>query len=341
MRGVHLVGSVPAASADQALDMVIEHVGGRLCPWVPDGETGDRRNWVQRLIEHERSHPDLEVARDGSWTGYEDTPSFRVRPGHRFESVDLDYAEAQAGSWPAFDARRSRLPDGTRLLVGVPGVLDLAMITFGFDPRKSLPHTVPFRDETVRQLVVMAERSRGEVVFQLELPVEVSAVYRAPRPVVKALAAAISREVALVARRGPDVGYGIHLCNGDMNNKALVRPDDLGPLVEFANSLAKAWPSSRRLEFVHLPFARGDEPAPAYPSFYDPLRQLRIPPSTRLAAGFVHEAVSLEGNLAVRSAIEERVAREVDVAAACGLGRRSREQAIANLDLSRQASEAA
>ena len=43
----------------------------------------------------------------------------------------------------------------------------------------------------------------------------------------------------------------------------------------------------------------------------------------RFAAGFAHESQAFGEQLAIRSIIEERLDREVVIAAACGLGRRN------------------
>jgi hypothetical protein len=43
----------------------------------------------------------------------------------------------------------------------------------------------------------------------------------------------------------------------------------------------------------------------------------------RFAAGFAHEAQSLSDQVAIRSMIDDLLHREVAIAAACGLGRRS------------------
>lgn len=337
MRKVHLVGSLPAESAEDAFAMVADELGDRVIDHVPDGETGDRSNWIGRLIESHRDHPDLELAREGAWTSYEDTPAFKVRRGHAFEWVELDYVEAFRASWPAFQAARPRLPVGTRLQVGIPGVLDLAMSTFGFDPTKALRNTGPFRDATVRELTVIADQAGSDVVFQIEIPIELGMLHRVPSQAqaIGAAAKLIAKEVATTVSRGPlDAHYGLHLCYGDLNNRSMITSDDLRPTVALTNALVKAWPPRRPLEFVHLPFAHGEDPAPTDPEVYAPLGDLAVSPTTRVIAGFVHEKNSEEESRRLLETIEGAARRQVDVAAACGLGRRDRDQAVANLRLS-------
>ena len=57
-RTVYLVGSVPMASAED----VFRRVGGRLGPyveWLPDGETGERLDWITWLEPIFRDDPAL------------------------------------------------------------------------------------------------------------------------------------------------------------------------------------------------------------------------------------------------------------------------------------------
>ena len=111
-RGVHLVGSTPFADAEEALDIFSDRLG-TLLHTVPDGETGERQNWIQGMLDSFRSHPKLELARAGDWSDYDRTPSFRVRRGQQFTSRDLDlgYLRHFEESWPLFVAHRT---DGQR-----------------------------------------------------------------------------------------------------------------------------------------------------------------------------------------------------------------------------------
>src|ERR1035438_6837927 len=110
--------------------------------------------------------------------------------------------------------------------------------------------------------------------------------------------------------------------SSDLNHKAMATMADITPAVLMANEVAAAWPPDRSLEFIHVPFAAAQEPPTFDPSFYDPLTQLDIPDSVRFVAGCIHESLSAEQQVDLLRLIESRVGREVDVAAACGLGRR-------------------
>jgi hypothetical protein len=163
-------------------------------------------------------------------------------------------------------------------------------------------------------------------LFQIEVPVELVLLARAPATARPALARALARPTLGLAAASPaGTRFGVHLCLGDMNNRAFGRMGDTTPLVLLANALTAGWPEGRTLDVLHAPLAAADVPAPTERAFYEPLARLRVPASTRFAAGFAHESQSLGDQLEIRSIVEGHLGREVAVSAACGLGRRSEE----------------
>lgn len=340
-RQVHLVGSIPATSTRDALRLVLDSVGDRVGDRLPDGETGDRGNWIGRLIEGLREHPDLEVVRDGDWSDYESTPVFRVKSGHRFTSVELDYYDAFTGSWPHFLEARTRLGrNDLALQVGIPGPIDIAFAAFGFNPLRGFRNTAPFEDATVAEIERIHSEVGAVVVYQVEIPIELEVATRIPKMLRSPGVRWLARRILRVVEQSPDsTRWGFHLCVGDMNNRAFSRLEDAAPAVELANALADQFPGGRHLEFIHMPFAHGSQPPSVEASFYAPLSRLRLPDGVRFVAGFVHEAQPLEAQHRVRYLIEDQIGHAVDVAAACGLGRRDRETAIRNLEQSRQLAE--
>lgn len=333
-RRVHLVGTVPADDAGAAFDLFSSTLDGRLPVWVPDGETGDRQDWIQRIVDGLRDHPDLRLEREGDWSDYEKTPYFAVRSGHKFSSVELDYFRYFQESWPSFQEFRERVGGDVSLQVGVPSQIDLGLGAFGFKP-VGLTHLAPFRDANVREITRIHTVAGDDVVFQLEIPIPLILLGRMPERLQPIVANRMAAELVKVVRRSPrGTRFGIHLCYGDMNHRSMAEPEDSGALVRLSNAIVSAWPKDQRLEFVHAPFARGVEPPPLEESFYEPLGSLRLPADTRFAAGIIHERRSSEELVRLRDQVEALVGRPVDVGAACGLGRRDRERAEANLRLS-------
>jgi len=329
-RAVHLVGSTPFTDTDEALDIFYEHLGARLRT-VPDGETGDRQNWIQGLIQSFRHHPKLETARHGDWSDYDKTPTFRVRRGQRFTSLDLDlgYLRHFEASWPRFEERRT---DGQRFQVGIPGDLDLSVFTFG-NPLRGLRYRSAFRNAALRDIRAIHARAGDGVVYQLEVPFELVVLTSMPSVVGRVAAAFFAGGMADLARRAPEGSrWGIHLCLGDMNHRALGRLRDVGPIVWLANAIFDRWPAGRSLDFVHAPLAAGNEPPPLDDAFYAPLRELRLPATTRFIAGFVHEERTLAEQRKLLGELDDLIGRPVDVGCSCGLGRRSREDAMRTID---------
>lgn len=189
-------------------------------------------------------------------------------------------------------------------------------------------HRRPFTDATVREIERIHAQAGDDVLFQIEVPVELVFVTRVPAVAQPAMAAWMGGIVANLARRAPrGARFGVHLCLGDLGNKALGKLADARPLVFLSNSLARRWPSTQPLEYVHTPMAAGEEPPVLDPSFYRPLDGLRLPAGTRFVAGLLHEARTQEELWEILAHVESRVGHTVDIAAACGLARRGRQAA--------------
>ena len=333
-RSVHLVGSLPAQSTKDALSWAGEVLGDTLGPCLPDGETGLRSDWVNRLVEGMRSHADLELVRDGAWSGYTDTPVFRVRKGHRFRTVDLDYVAEFEKSWPVF--QEHPVSRDRTFQVGIPGHFDLAAIAFGFNLPAAMRHLAPFRDATIREMATIQTMASGGVVFQLEVPIELILLTKLPGPARAAAAKRMAREaLRLVEAAIPGSRIGLHLCLGDLNNESMGAPVDTWPLVTFANAMMAEWPARRTLEFLHVPLAHGAEPPTMDPDYYAPLEYLAIPGEVPFIAGFIHEKSLIKDLVLVRDQIEHNLDRQIDVAASCGLGRRPWAAANLNLQIAR------
>lgn len=76
-RGVHLVGSVPLGNADDVFRTATSILGGRLrC--IPDGETGERINWIGWQARFIGSNPHFEKIPPDP-TRYAQLPRFTLR----------------------------------------------------------------------------------------------------------------------------------------------------------------------------------------------------------------------------------------------------------------------
>lgn len=327
-RGALLVGSVPGSSPREAMDLAVDTLGPYLIA-LPDGETGERRNWVVSTIDAMRDVPALRVSREGDWSDYGSGLRLAVRRGHtlRADDLPLGYADAWAGSRAAYEAVQPPSSRRVPFQVGLASPMDLAAFSLG--PTAPLRHREAFTEATVAQVRRIQAATDHDVVFQVELPAELVLLARAPRPARRLLAGRLARGILELVRRAPaGTRWGLHLCLGDLGNRALLSPPDTHPLAVLANALVAGWPAGRTLEWLHVPLAAGDQPPRREAAVYAPLRDLAPEASRVLVAGFVHERCT-EGQLrTVLGLVEEAVGHRVRVAAACGLGRRERADAV-------------
>lgn len=328
-RSAHLVGSIPLEDAETAMSAALGRLGPHLRT-LPDGETGERSDWIIHIVESLRDHPDLEVRDEGQWSDYDDTLTHKVKLGHTLDGRDLDLGHVAAfeDSFPVFERLREELGDDElSLQVGIPSDLDMALFALG--PTGPLLHRWPFTVATLREIHAIHRRAGQQVVFQIEMPAELVAVTRTPRPLQPLVAAWLARGIVRLARRAPTgARFGLHLCLGDMNHEALARMRDVRPLVLLTNAIATRWPDRQPLEYVHVPLAAGQLPPPMRREYHAPLAELDLPAQVRLVAGLVHEDRSIDELRELLELVEGLVGRTVDVANACGLGRHEPDQAL-------------
>ncbi|MBA3619601.1 MAG: hypothetical protein H0W56_08425, partial [Acidothermales bacterium] len=152
------------------------------------------------------------------------------------------------------------LPDLT-FQVGIPGDFDIALFVLG--PVGAFLHRRPFTEATLREIRAIHEQAGDDVAFQIEVPAEMVFIARLPDPLQPLMARLLARGIARLAQSSPPgARFGVHLCLGDMNHRALARMRDLSPIVHLANALIDAWPRGRPLEYVHAPFPAAETPAP-------------------------------------------------------------------------------
>jgi hypothetical protein len=316
-RKTHLVGTWPGEFGVHAMETAFQRLGPHL-ERMTDGETGDRSQWIRPTIEWLRANPDVERVLDGKGST-DDVPLYRVRDGHslRPERIELGYLRAFEQSYPAFRVLRERHGHGhVSFQVGVPAPLDLATVIFG--SAAAAEYAPAFAARTLEQIAEIRRQAGDDVIFQIESVVALVAVAQGsaePQRMAEALA-------SLAADAPEGTRWGAHLCLGDYRHKATGHAADARPLVQLANELARAWPAGRPLEYVHGPFAAADEPPSFDEAWYEPLRALDLPDGVRFVAGFIHEDVETARLAELLATIERLAGREVDVAAACGLGRR-------------------
>ena len=340
-RRVLLVGSLPYRDEASAMARACELAGDRLIA-LPDGEIGERSDrypagnraqWTAGLAGQLAADTSpFRVVDEGTLNergfpvDYDSTPRIRPRlsPAELGDRLKLGYDTFALRSRPHFERLRDWLgrPE-LRLQVGLPTGLGVAVSVLG--RLRALRYARAFAAWLAREANAMAQSiGTGNLLFQIEAPVEVVAAHRLPRPAVRVPTGPV---LDLAGRLPAEIPIGVHLCFGDLGNTAAIIPDRFGRVVAFANALARRWPDSHELAYVHFPFAAGTSPAPTDPGAYRALRRLALPPGTRPVAGFVHEQPPLEDLEALLATIEQAHSAQVDIATTCGLGRRTPETA--------------
>ncbi|MFH8224686.1 hypothetical protein ACH4C2_36830 [Streptomyces sp. NPDC018057] len=327
-RRMHFVGTLPQfATAAEAFTWQTGQLGDAV-ERLSGGETGARLAWFVPLVKELMRSPKIRARRTGDWTGYDDVDRLAVRRGQALtaEDIPLRWARWAEEELAVLEALGTPATRQRPLQVGLPAFLDLCLFIFG--PTGPVRQGRAFLDAVTAQAEQVIALGGERVVLQLETPAAAIAVASAPPPLRWPVAAAVGGLILRQVRRAPRGSrIGLHLCLGDMGHKARVGLRSAAPLVTLANVLVGKWPEGRTLEYVHLPLCAGDQPPSTEPAFYSPLRHLGLPPGTPLVAGIAHENQSERTQREVRDMVERAVGTQVDIATACGLGRRGRSQA--------------
>ncbi len=336
-RRPQVVGSIAQPDVEKAIGWQLEQLPGQR--YVSGGETGDRKDWIVSFIESLRGHPDLEIQKEGKWSGYEDLLVHRVRKGHKLSgsTMSLGTLERTREELAALDRATAGMEERPALLVGIPDYMNLALFSMG---KVGLAkHSRPFRDMVVNDITETYKEFGDRVIFQLEAPLHLVATAKAG-PLGPVVAGIMAERLVKVPEQVPEgARFGVHLCLGDMNHEALSPMKSAAPVVYLFNELSSRWPSGRPLEFIHAPLAGGREPLSTDPRYYEAFRNLFRDSSARFVAGIVQEEQEEAEQLVVLKLIEQMIG-PVDVATYCGLGRRSPEAADAAAARTRRLIEA-
>lgn len=323
-RRPQVVGSIPQPSAEEAVAWQLEKLPG--LRYISGGETGERSNWILSFIESLRAHPDLELRKEGHWTSYQDTPVFGVRRGRKLTAASLSLGTLERTREELAVLDRLAAGEGApkTLLVGIPDYLNLALFSMG--KLGPVRYGTVFRDLIVREICETQAEFGDRVIFQLEAPLQLVATAKAG-PLSTPVAGFLAERLVRVAAASPaGTRFGVHLCLGDMNHEALTPLRSSAAVVDLFNALSSRWPDSRPLEFVHAPLAGGTDPVPTDSEFFEPFKSLYRGGTARFVAGIVQEQQDAAEQMEALRRLESLVG-PVDVAAYCGLGRRSPEAA--------------
>ena len=329
--GVHLVGSLPVASADEALRSVAEVLGNRVRR-MPDGETGPRADWIVWQYPTLSARPEFEIGPPMPGF-YRAVPRLRLREGQSASSLAfgrLGYADAALASYRLFAVlkRDGVIPQGCRFQVALP--TPLAPVCAFISPEHQAAVEPAYEAAMLDELAeIVREIPSDQLAIQWDTNFEfgmLEGVFPAWFGDVKA--GILERLLRIGGRVPPGVELGFHLCYGD-TQQGFHRPlDDMRHLVDVANHLAASL--DRPLNWLHLPTS----PQPPHARFFERLSELRIGAETELFLGLLYPEDGVDGNRDRVAAAREFV-DSFGIATECGLGRRPRSTFRPLLDVHR------
>jgi hypothetical protein len=341
----HFNGSVNLADAESVMREIATRVPSGLRR-VPDGETGDRGNWIFFQMQKFLQSPLLVPARPlGAAEGdYEQVPQVRLADGvdpAQMTWPDLGYAGAYLGSYATFAALRREgvIPVGVRFQIEYP--TPLASIGAYVVPEQQQALLGSYERAMFADLGrLLAAVPHAEVAVQWDVAVEFGILEEAFAPggaqAFDAIIAALARCVDHVPAGIP---AGLHLCYGDYGHQHFMQPASLALQVRVVDAVTAA--AGRPVSFVSftVPQYQREE------SYFAPLAGLAADPGTELNFALVpyHPAEQAAGTTGDQvRLIDAALAaspggrRDWGICTECGMGRVDRDEIPALLDLHRE-----
>jgi hypothetical protein len=325
-RNVYLVGSVPLASVAEVFETVSAVFGNRIHQ-IPDGEVGERSDWITHLETLFKNNPALEPSDEvfAVHAAMKQRRRYRLRAGKTAQDVDfgnLGYADHALKSYAEF----KRLRDAGRIVTGTRFQVDLVpahsvLWLFIVENEQVLLDGV-YNTAVVRELTRIVEAIPHEdLAIQFDIASAVFARLERGEPTLygRSKADMTNMFARIVAQLADQVPLGVklqfHFCYGDANHKHAIEPTDMGDMVAVANALAEQM--TRPIDLIHMPVPR-DRDDDAY---FAPLRGLRLKPEIELVLGLVHYTDGIAGARRRMDAALNHV-KTFSVATECGFGRR-------------------
>jgi len=328
-----LPGSLPCETAEQSFKVF----GGTLGQWLdymPDGEVGTRRYWVDGVAFRVfTNHPEIETVKrpvpddngvERWWPhGRHDEFGFRVRPGItkvRFGDPGwrLGFTRDAVNSYALFRYMKKDgiIPQRVRFQVCIP----LTYSSLGyFFPEEDVPKLVPGFTEALRaEVAKMVELiPNDDLAIQWDLAIENRLIDMAlANGSVEDGKKEAKRVMAPAAELCPGIPKAVHLghhmCFGTLSGWPSRQPPNLTSAVLLSNAAVDA--SGRSVEFLHIPTLGSAEDA-----FFAPLKDLKHD-GARVYMGAIHHLHHARGMGDQLKAMKKYLP-EFGLASPCGFGR--------------------
>jgi hypothetical protein len=294
---------------------------------IPDGETGERSDWIAHLESVFASNPALEKS-DEVFRLHPTAPGrtrYRLRPNKTVQDVQFGnmlYADTAIRSYQEFAKlkRQGVIPPKCRFQVDLVPAHSVIWLFLQDDLHMPLD---PVYNAAVRREIdkIAAAIPHGELAIQFDVASAVFARLQRNehnaygRNRVEMIETFGKILAGLADHVSADIELMFHFCYGDSNHKHVVEPIDMNDMVDVANDLCAR--VKRRIDLIHMPVPR-DRWDDAY---FEPLKRLGLTPRTELCLGLVHYTDGLAGTRK-RLATAEKHVQNFSIATECGFGRR-------------------
>ena len=264
-RDVHLVGSVPLADARAVFATVSAALGPRL-KRIPDGETGERSDWITWLEPAFADNPALEKSDELFRIHATGTARirYRLKPGKTVRDVsfgNLFYADIAKQSYAEFAElkRQGIVPKDCRFQIDLVPAHSVIWLFLQDDLHQPLDPV--YNAALKREIDKIAHAlPHDQIAIQFDVASAVFARLQRNEPNAYGqnrgeMLASFSRILTDLAERVPaDIELLFHFCYGDSNHKHVVEPRDMGDMVDMANRLSAD--IKRPIQLIHMPVPR-------------------------------------------------------------------------------------
>jgi len=325
-RNVHLVGSVPLPDAREVFTAVSRELGPYL-KCIPDGETGERLDWITWLEPVFAKHPAFEPSDEVFQLhgGVQGRRRYRLKPGIAVESVKFDnlfYGDIAIRSYGVFAdlKRQGIIPAPCKFQIDLVPAHSVIWLFVQEDLQRAVDTL--FNDAVRREIDKIAGAlPHDQIAIQFDIASAVFArLQRAQQSPYGATKEEMQETFAQIVLRlanhvPADIDLMFHFCYGDAGHKHVVEPTDMGDMVEFANRLSRQ--VTRPIHLIHMPVPRNRTDD----GYFAPLDRLKLKPDTGLCLGLIHYTDGVDGTMRrLDAAKKHRTA--FSLATECGFGRR-------------------
>jgi len=339
-RQVHLVGSIPLENAEEVFRTTSSILGDRL-PRIPDGETGNRLQWIMYqyilmaklqefdvvggVVTRQELADEIQSFVANPEVGFDMSQrQLQVREGVNIDSFTfppLGYADSAIKSYQKFKTLKEsqEIHENCRFQVSLP--TPLAPIQTFISPKgfsESITLYEKYKKAMLDELQTLTQEIPvEELAIQWDVCIEIVMLEnRHDDEKVASWHTAIPEELCSLAESVPEpVEVGYHLCYGDMGHKHFFEPLDTRLMTGLANRISKG--VTRSIQWIHMPVPRDRDDK----EYFQPLSELKLKDGTRLFLGLVHYTDGLNGTLKRINAASQALSN-FGIATECGLGRR-------------------